>query len=157
MPGSPRQSPSAGPVKAKKKSRHTLTAWDSPMAGRLRKSRLARDAPAWHGRSQPAHIRWQIKNCSKRKILMKQCLGVRPAYISSYQIRIDQPPAHCARPCASIQGLPGGQFYQLDTDWRMLVQAKTAKAVYRPTTDQPACWLALLFSYSQAVPQRSQR
>ena len=29
---------------------------------------------------------------------------------------------------------------------------KTASAVYRPTTDQPAWRLTLLFSYSQAVP-----
>src|SRR2546426_864675 len=37
------------------------------------------------------------------------------------------------------------------------VEKAAVKAVYPPTTDQPACRLALSFSYSHAVPQRSQR
>ena len=52
------------------------------------------------------------------------------------------PPGSCCRRKASAK--PEG--------WQ-----KKASAVYRPTTDQPAWRLTLLFSYSQAVPQRSQR
>jgi hypothetical protein len=34
-------------------------------------------------------------------------------------------------------------------------RAEVTNLGYRPTTDQPAFWLVLSFSYSQAVPQRS--
>lgn len=32
-----------------------------------------------------------------------------------------------------------------------------AALLYGPTIDQPACWFVLSFSYSQCVPQASQR
>ena len=35
--------------------------------------------------------------------------------------------------------------------------ASRASRAYCPTTDQPACWFVLSFSYSQRVPQASQR
>ena len=61
-----------------------------------------------------------------------------------------------ARRLAPRQRGGGGQGGFEDEASAALLHADwPARRRYRPTTDQPACWLVRSFSYSQAVPQRS--